>query len=285
MLFYKKPRAMKRFKILFIFIIFILSTAYTQSDYEKYRAEKEKREHSTLYESSEVQIDTVYLVDTVYLESELEIMNNYYYTERINRFHRPYRPSFYISWPWYDDWYWYDSWYYPSYYYGYSSWGHYPYRNYWHHNWHWNRPTYYYSYNSYRYQDYKRTAYNQRKTTYGRRESRSSYSYNRNTTKRKAVITSAGTTKTTPISTGNRSRTRKPISEREYLTDKTYDKNSRGPSYIKPRTYTKPSYNNTSRSSYPSTTRARTYSSENNTYTKNYSTKNSRSYTSSKSSS
>ena len=76
------------------------------SDYEKYRMQKEKEEHYTLYESDTVKKDSVY----VEVESEPVVINNYYVDNEPNlRFNLTFgyhwRPYYYD--PFYCDWYYY----------------------------------------------------------------------------------------------------------------------------------------------------------------------------------
>lgn len=127
---------MKRTLIL-ILLAFFSYISFSQeerelSDYEKYRIEKEKKEHSN---------DTVYIIDTVYIKDDGETIVNNYYDDTPNirfRLSFGYSPYWYHSWydPWYDwhDFYWYNPWYY-RYSYRYS-----PYRYYYHRYY----PRYYY---------------------------------------------------------------------------------------------------------------------------------------------
>jgi hypothetical protein len=128
------------------------------SNYEKYRLQKDIKEHATLYDKilDTIFIDTLYITDTVYLPDKSNkknqtIVNNYYEDEDYGydglniRFHLYFGHTWYYdpwySWnydPWfYDPWYnwnysyfsyWYFPWYFPRYYYpnnyhGWNGWG------------------------------------------------------------------------------------------------------------------------------------------------------------------
>ena len=169
---------MKKLSLIFL-MCFFSYISFSQkgelSNYEKYRIEKEKQENLALNSQ-----DTVYIVDTVYVESEeskeLEaIINNNYYTSNYSLRHRLYFEYYsgrlnYTPW-FYDDLFMY------GYSYPYYSWNYFPYNpwyfgfryNPWSFRSYWNTPWYYssyYVYNSGRYyadRDYYRNKYQNRR--------------------------------------------------------------------------------------------------------------------------
>lgn len=134
---------MKKLSLIFL-ICFFSYISFSQktelSNYEKYRIEKEKQENLNLNSP-----DTIYIVDTVYLEQENQestIINNYYTNDYSLR-HRLYIPWYFddlfmygYSYPYYNwNYFAYNPWYF-----GYQPWS---FRYYWSY---WNTPYYYSSY-------------------------------------------------------------------------------------------------------------------------------------------
>jgi len=162
---------MKKLSLIFL-MCFFSYISFSQkgelSNYEKYRIEKEKQENLALNSQ-----DTVYIVDTVYIESEESkelkaIINNNYYTSNYSLRHRLY----FEYTPWF-----YDDLFMFGYSYPYYSWNYFAYNpcyfgfryNPWSFRSYWNTPWYYslyYVYNSGRYyadRDYYRNKYQNRR--------------------------------------------------------------------------------------------------------------------------
>lgn len=203
---------MKNLLAIVFSFIFIFTSGQELSNYEKYKLEKEKQEHSTLYEK-----DTVYLVDTVYLKEEskeTQIINNYYdfptFRSRLI-FGHVYRPHYYWepAWNWYrwDPWY-FDRWSYSSWYWSYG----YPYRVHSH--------IYYPSYSYYHYLGPNYYNYGYYRTGYKRIKTYSSGVANsRITTRDKAVRPKYNTTRS-----DSRTRTVERVDRQKYVPTYTRPK-------------------------------------------------------------
>ena len=200
---------MKKLTLFLLAIIFSLLSSYSQdelSNYEKYRLEKEK-EIEKIPDS--IQLDTIYIKDTIYIQSD-QIINNYY---EDSDWDNPIRFRLYFGYhPWYsyDPWYyspWYDPWYHNSWYY---SWNYHKYPRYYQQIYIPKRHTHYRAY------DY--VTHNIRKPSYG----------NSNTVRSSATRSNPRdltTTRQTSIKNATRTYT---------------------PSYSNPRSSNKPEFNRTS---------------------------------------
>jgi hypothetical protein len=272
------------------------------SDYEKYRLQKDIKEHSILYDTTYV--DTVYVFDTVYIKDNKKsatVINNYYEDEDYG-YDRPdvrFNLCFGYNWfysPWYS-WY-YDPWFYDPWYYSYYS--------YWYSPWYY--PRYYYPYNYYGWNDWgygyhnypghhNYSTHNNNNYTYGPRgDSRHNY----NTTRPTSITSHTSTVPTrvnktiyvdkdtrdvirtttlrnNSISSRTMNTTRPTTTDRspytKVLKNKSNDMRTRTytPSYRSTNTYIKPTYNSgTNRSS--TTYRSSTPTKSTNSYSRPTST-------------
>jgi uncharacterized membrane protein YgcG len=212
-----------------------------KSNYEKYWESKNgtletvKPEFDDLYYQPSKDRKQKTKKDTV--EKKQVIVNNYYdndfyYANRINRFHHTYWFDYYYS-PFYSPYYsWYSPYIYDSWYWGYNSWGfswnysfgwHSPYYGWYSpYDYRWHTP--YYVHNNYYYGN-NQPRYNN--IQYGRRERPSNLTQNNPTASRRIAET-------------------RPQERVSPQSRPTYDQNRRTytPSYEQPRLGTRPQYNN-----------------------------------------
>lgn len=288
---------MKKIIITLLAILFtftLIAQERKLSDYEKYRLQKDREEHQTLYAEDSIKTDKM-IVDE---KSEPQIINNYFYDYNqpnvhfFSNFGYLWHPYYYNNWYWYGwnydpfyyDWYWYQNTYYGWYY-----------RPYWHHNhnnsWHYRYFTLYRYNNTYNYYSQRnhqvrtynsrqnivrneprqdvRTTRPQDKPTYSesRRTYNPTYSAPRMTTRPSYNSSRSSNTRAT-TSTQTQTRTNTQVDRPIYTRPNVNTGTNGRPAYNSPSnqsrsTYSTPSRSSSSRSSSysrPTTQPSRSYS-------------------------